>query len=204
MSRSFFGRASRAAAPLGLLAALLTLLPAASGYAEESGAATTPGIWQQHKMSFQFMGFTSTYSCDGLADELRILLLAAGARKDVKSTPGVCARPFGQPDKFARADLLFYTLQPAGSKDHGTVPGIWRAVALSDHSPLELRSGDCELVDQFRTEVLKSFTTRSLVNNVTCIPYQESGSRIDLRFEVFTAAPPAKPGAPATPAPPAP
>ncbi|HLW23763.1 MAG TPA: hypothetical protein VKT22_05300 [Steroidobacteraceae bacterium] len=199
MSRSSFGR--RAAAPLGLLAALLTLLPVASGSAEQSGAATAPGIWQQHKMSFQFIGFTSTYSCDGLADKLRILLLAAGARKDVKSTPGVCARGFGEPDKFARADLLFYTLQPAAPTDSGSVPGIWRPVALSDRSPLELRSGDCELVDQFRAEVLKNFTTRSLVNNTSCIPHQESGSRIDVRFEVFTVAQPAKPGRPAPPAP---
>ena len=40
------------------------------------------------------------------------------------------------------------------------------------------------------------FTTRNVVSNTTCIPYQESGSNIDLRFETFTA-PPAKkqPGA---------
>ena len=59
------------------------------------------------------MGFTTTYSCDGLADKLRMLLLAAGARADVKSQPGACAAPFGRPDKFARADLTFSTLAPA-------------------------------------------------------------------------------------------
>jgi hypothetical protein len=36
---------------------------------------------------------------------------------------------------------------------------------------------------------LPMFTTRNAVNNTTCIPFQESGSNIDLRFESFTAAP---------------
>src|ERR1700691_615662 len=63
----------------------------------------TAGTWQKHQYSFAFMGFTTTYSCDGLADKLRRLLLAAGARKDVKSRPGACASGFGRPDKFARA-----------------------------------------------------------------------------------------------------
>ena len=74
--------------------------------------AHVAGAWQEHKYSFQYMGFTSTYSCDGLADKLKVLLLAAGARADVKSQPGACASGYGRPDKFARADLTFYTLQP--------------------------------------------------------------------------------------------
>ena len=30
------------------------------------------------------MGFTSTYSCDGLASKLKLLLIASGARPDAK------------------------------------------------------------------------------------------------------------------------
>jgi hypothetical protein len=41
------------------------------------------------------MGFTSTYSCDGLADKIKVLLIAAGARRDSKSRPGACASGFG-------------------------------------------------------------------------------------------------------------
>src|ERR1035441_3625661 len=42
--------------------------------------------WQKHQYSFQYMGFTSTYSCDGLADKLKVLLLAAagGAGRDAQ------------------------------------------------------------------------------------------------------------------------
>src|ERR1700693_1451960 len=81
----------------------------------DDAPARQPGVWQKHEYSFVFMGFTSTYSCDGLADKIKVLLIAAGARNDAKSWPGACAQGFGRPDKFARADLTFYTLAPSGS-----------------------------------------------------------------------------------------
>jgi len=153
-----------------------------------------PGVWQKHQYSFAYMGFTSTYSCDGLADKLKLLLLAAGARRDVKSQAGACASGFGRPDKFARADLTFYTLAPgsdgAAAAGDKPVDGTWRAVSFADRSPRDLHTGDCELVEQFRNSVLPMFTTRNIDNHTTCVPHQESGSNISLRFEAF-AAPPA-------------
>jgi len=183
---------------LGAAALAAAVALARPALAQAPAAAPAPGVWQPHKMSFQFLGFTSTYSCDGLADKLRLLLLAAGARPDVKSEPGACANGFGTPDKFARADLNFSTLSPAsgGTAAAQSVPGIWKAVSIAQHSPQQLGLGDCELVEQFRTQVLKYFTTRALENHTSCIPHQESGSIIDLRFEAFTAAPRAH-GAPA-------
>jgi hypothetical protein len=180
---------------LGLAGAMLLSTAALAADAPASPAAQ--GSWQTHKYSFQFLGFTSTYSCDGLADRLKELLLAAGARADAKSQPGACAAPFGRPDKFARADLTFSTLVPLdGAAAMGSKPvkGTWRPVIFGAHSPRELQIGDCELVEQFRQQVLPMFTTRNVVSNTTCIPNQESGSVIDLKFDSFTA--PAAAGAP--------
>ena len=61
--------------------------------------------------------------------------------------------------------------------------------------PRELARGDCELVEQFKSNVLPMFTTRNLENRTTCIPHQDSGSNIDLKFETFGV--PAKPKRPA-------
>jgi hypothetical protein len=171
-----------------------TLLASSLALADDPApaAAPTAGSWQTHKYSFQFMGFTSTYSCDGLADKLKKLLIAAGARSDVKSQPGACASGFGRPDRFARADLTFYTLAPADANAATAgkaVSGVWRSVALGAGSPRELGLGDCELVEQFRSQVLPMFTTRDVVNNTTCIPHQESGSTISLTFDSFAALP---------------
>ena len=173
------------------LAAILaaTLFLSTASRADDSAPSGGPGTWQNHKYTFQFMGFTTTYSCDGLADKLRIVLLAAGARADVKSVPGACASGFGRPDKFARADLTFYTLTPADSGTAAGVPGVWRAVTFAARQPRELAIGDCELMEQFRQQVLPMFTARNVASNTTCIPHQQSGSNIDLKFESFTAVP---------------
>jgi hypothetical protein len=154
-----------------------------------------PGMWQKHEYSFTFMGFTSTYSCDGLADKLRVLLIASGARPDAKARAGACASGFGRPDKFARADLTFYTLAPwltAAAAGSPPINGVWQPVSLADRSPRELGRGDCELVDQFRTAVLPMFTTQNIDNRTTCVPHQLSGTVINLRFQSFTA-PPSRP-----------
>jgi hypothetical protein len=188
-------RALRSVRATGIVCALALAggwLASPPARADDAASTTRPGTWQSHKYSFQFMGFTSTYSCDGLADKLKMLLLAAGARADAKSQPGACASGFGRPDKFARADLTFAVLAPLqgnGPSAPKPVNGAWRTVALSAYSPQELRLGDCELVEQFRSQVLPMFTTRNVVSNTTCIPHQESGSVIDLKFEVFAQAP---------------
>jgi hypothetical protein len=177
-----------------------TLLLSNAAFADQA-SAPEPGVWQKHQYSFAFMGFTSTYSCDGLADKLKLLLIAAGARHDVKSSPGACASGFGRPDKFARADLTFFTLAPGatgaapGATDTAAgkpVDGIWRPVAFADRSPRELGTGDCELVEQFRNNVLPMFTTRNVDNHTTCVPHQNSGSIINLKFDSFAAPPRAR------------
>jgi hypothetical protein len=191
--RMSFDLSFRFGAGRGSLAVLLAgaLLLSAASRADDDASVAGLGTWQSHKYSFQFLGFTSTYSCDGLADKLRIILLAAGARSDVKSQPGACASGFGRPDRFARADLTFYTLAPTDPSPaaSGAVKGVWRPIAFSARRPRELGTGDCELIEQFRQQVLPMFTARNIVNNTACIPHQESGSNIDLRFESFTAVP---------------
>jgi len=167
---------------------------AAFAQAAPSAPATQPGIWKKQKYTFQFMGFTTTYSCDGLAYKLKVLLIAAGARADAKAQSGSCGRGYGSPDKFASAYLTFYTLSPASdpSAEGQPVNGVWRSVALASRSPRELALGDCELVDQFRALVLPMFTTRNIESQTTCVPHQFSGSVINLKFDVLAAVPVAK------------
>jgi hypothetical protein len=159
--------------------------------AEPPATDSGQGVWQKHDYSFQFLGFTTTYSCDGLASKLKLLLVAAGARTDAKSISGGCSRGYGVPDKFARATLTFHTLAPVANGENSSPPinGVWRSVAIADRSPREVRLGDCELVEQFREKVLPMFTTRNVDNRMTCVPNQLSGSVINLKFEVFAGLP---------------
>jgi hypothetical protein len=176
-------------------AALLTSSIALAADGADSAAAEQPGSWQPHSFDFHYMGFTSTYSCDGLADKLQLLLRVVGASPDTKVIP-LCARSTGRPDKLAEASLRFSTLQLADANAPGASAGVWRHVELTPRHPFNLQTGDCELVEQFRDTLLPMFVTRNLDNQVTCVPHQESGSNFRLSFDVFAPAPPAK-GAPA-------
>jgi hypothetical protein len=163
-----------------------------SAFADDAAASPGPGVWQKHIYTLQFMGFTTTYSCDGLADKVKVLLIAAGARPDSKSQPGVCSKGWGRPDKFAQANLTFYTLEPAGadsSAGGAPVNGSWRPVIFAVRSPREVGTGDCELIEQFRSLVLPMFATRNVDDHTTCVPHQDSGSVINLKFESFAALP---------------
>lgn len=174
-----------------VIVGLLSSSLASSILADTASPAPEPGVWVKHQYSFVFMGFTSTYSCDGLASKLKLLLIASGARSDAKAQAGACPS-FGRPDKFARADLTFFTLappDPSKPADGPVVNGVWRPVALAARKPRDLMTGDCELVEQFKSNVLPMFTTRNVEGQTSCIPHQLSGSQIDLRFDTFGVAP---------------
>jgi hypothetical protein len=166
------------------LGGLLVSAAAPADVTAVAGAAQ-PGNWLQHKYTFNFFGFTTTYSCEGLEDKLRVLLKMSGAGPDVRDVhvDAPCDRGFGVPDKLAFAYLTFSTLQPAA--DSNAAPGEWRHVALEPKHPYQFDYGDCELIEQFRDKVLPMFATRNLNNNITCIPHQDSGSNYHLSFDVF-------------------
>jgi hypothetical protein len=192
-------RRQRWSIPLVLVcaASMASSIALAAG-AADGAVAAQPGSWQPHSYDFHFMGFTSTYSCDGLADKLHLLLRVVGARPDATVIP-LCARGIGMPDKLAQASVKFSTLQLADASAAGaaaspskSAPGVWRHVELTPRHPFELQAGDCELVEQFRDTLLPMFVTRNVDNQVTCVPHQESGSNFSLSFDVFAPPPPAK------------
>jgi hypothetical protein len=213
-NRAFEGQSMNTLGKLVVGGALLLwgVFPWSVAFADDSSIAPAPepGIWQKHEYTFRFLGFTTAYSCDGLADQLKVLLIAAGARADSKSQSGVCASGYGRPDPLPQANLTFYTLVPARaakSADGPQVAGTWRPVSIAYRMPRQLALGDCELVEQFRTLVLPMFTVRNIDDHTSCVPHQESGSVISLKFETFAGLP-AKPanapkshdsGAPANP-----
>lgn len=90
--------------------------PAAPGPVGSPVAASeTPalGQWHEHQLSFTYSGFTTKYSCDGLADKVRLLLRSLGARPGFKVATYGCAALYGGPTEFPRVKLQFATLQPA-------------------------------------------------------------------------------------------
>jgi len=184
--------AQRSVQSISMLLSAALLAGAAAAQTPDAGAiAAQPGSWQTHQQNFWYMGFTSTYSCDGLTDQLRVLFKQLGARDDIKIVP-LCTRELGRPDKMAQAGLTFSSLQPAAAAAAASapaadqsVPGTWRHVEWAPHKPYQLGGGDCELIEQVRDKILPLFSTRNLVNKVSCVPHQDSGNQYFLSFDVF-------------------
>lgn len=118
---------------LSLLLLFATLATGATAAAASgpAPAAATPvaeakvesGRWRQHDVSFTYSGFTSKYSCDGLAERVKWLLRELGARKDFQVSTYSCADPHGGPTEFPRVRLRFATLEPgAGTPESAAAP----------------------------------------------------------------------------------
>src|ERR1700753_50585 len=85
--------------------------PGISSSLAADSAAAPPAHWVERKLDYTFMGFTSKYSCDGLEDNVRDVLLALGARKSqLKIQPHGCTRLDG-PEEFPGVLAHFWVLQ---------------------------------------------------------------------------------------------
>jgi hypothetical protein len=177
-------------AVLSIMACLMGSAALAAS-ADATSGDDSAGSWQPHEYQFHYMGFTSTYSCDGLADKLTLLLHLAGAGPDSKAIP-LCARGFGVPDRLAEARVKFSTFKSSdagAAAAAGAVAGAWRHVEFSPRHPFDLQTGDCELIEQFHQHLLPLFDTRNVQSQIACVPHQESGSHYSLSFDVFVPAP---------------
>jgi hypothetical protein len=169
---------------LACLAAAPAPAIADDGLPDEEAAA-----WTLHEVDFQYMGFTTRYTCGGLKSKVKLLLKHMGVRNDVKILERGCEYGYQKVADFPRLKISFWapTIPKAGDRDPGDpVLGVWKPVVIKRDSPKGLEMGDCELVEIFRDRIVPKFVTRNEQGGVNCIPHQLVGNRIDLRFDVLT------------------
>jgi len=173
------------------VAALLMSLPAWGDTETQAPPSTPsePAVWAPKELRFVYMGFTAHYSCDGLRDKMRKLLLRLGARNDVQVQSTGCPTPYGTPDPFPAVYIKMHVLQPAAaqpaSQDGTAVPAYWKSVLLSGKKDAVKAAGDCELIQQVKENVLPLFTTRAVEFRANCVPHDLSVGNIYLRAEVL-------------------
>ena len=147
-------------------------------------------VWTQKEFQFVYQGFTTKYSCDGLRDKMRTVVLELGARKsDLKVYERGCSGRSGVPDPFPGVTVKMSVLVPADAAvapgAEPTVPSQWKAVMLKlDNSSLS-EAGECELVEQVKQKVLPFFSTRNVDLKNNCVPHQLSPGGTLLSAEVL-------------------
>jgi hypothetical protein len=167
----------------GLLLKCVALVGAAVAVSVPALAAEPPpiggpvhAVWTPKNYTFTFHGFTAHYSCDGLRDKMRTILLRLGARSDLS----VVARGCGGREPvtaFPGVDIKMNVLAPVGGTtalEPGTQPleAQWQEVSLTyGKDPLDV-AGDCELIEQVKQYILPLFVTRDVAYKSFCVPNQ--------------------------------
>src|ERR1700687_3092690 len=103
MAAQTFGAAPQAAAPTAV-----TGIPVAA-------------VWREQHLDFFYMGRTSRYSCDGLRDKVRAMLLDLGARRDLKIAAIGCADD-DRPPMHAMPPSLDITFSAPALPDNAAKP----------------------------------------------------------------------------------
>jgi len=173
-------------AGIAVVVGLVGILAGNAAAAEEPTAA----VWTPRQFTFTYMGFTTKYSCDGLADKVKSMLLQLGARKeDLHVTQTGCAGQMGRPVPFPGVNVRMSVLTPA---PEGPVQAQWKPVELkTDRDPVNA-SGECELLEQLKLRVLPLFSAKGTQLNATCVPHQLSAGGASLQAQVLTAPAPPK------------
>jgi len=145
--------------------------------ADELAGSPVPAVWKEQRLDFSYMGRTARYSCEGLRDKMRSLLLDLGARRDLKVSLLGCSSPV-LPDAAAK---------PLRPGDLSAVQARYESFTLTSDAFRNYGVGDCELVEEFARQILPKFATKDVKQDITCVPYQASGSRFFVRGEILRA-----------------
>jgi hypothetical protein len=145
----------------------------AAAPADTPPADVVASAWQHHKVRFNYMGFTSLYTCDGLEDHVRQILLHIGARKDANVRAIGCPGPNNAPSRTAWVDADFYTLAPAAdASGSDAVQARWTRLEVTPMRPNFMGEGDCELIEQMKDLITQNFSLRNIEYRTDCFPHQ--------------------------------
>jgi hypothetical protein len=154
-----------------------------------------PAVWKEQHLTFSYVGRTSRYTCEGLRDKVRAMLLDLGARRDLRITALGCedtpAR--GRPGSLGPTlNIVFSTpalpqpkLKSLHPGDLGEVDARFESFTITSDAFRNMGVADCELVEEFAHQILPKLVTRDLKQDITCVPFQQSGGRFLVRGEIL-------------------
>ncbi len=162
---------------MAILGVLWCGSPAKCAAAESAAPAPAgnivSGTWQHRKVTFNYFGFTSSYTCDGLADHVRQILVHIGARRDAKVYADGCPGSYDKPSHSAWVDADFYALVPAADADASdTVKARWAPLELKPRRPDFMGEGDCELIRGLKDLITQNFSLRAIDYRTDCYPHE--------------------------------
>ena len=138
---------------LGLAAASAAILAVTTAKGVET---PQPAVWSPHALIVDLRNLPKPYSCDDLWYKFKDVLLAIGARPDLKILPYRCSGRVGSLAYSPKVQLEFSTPRQLSAKDArwANIRAVTKSITLEPGAPSHLDSGDCALLSQIKSTLL--------------------------------------------------
>ena len=170
-----------------VLAQLMCLVAAAVPAATpvQSGGKPVAAVWRERHIDFVYFGRTTLYSCDGLRDKVRAMLLDLGARRDLKIDTIRCETEDRLSIAFFAPALPDSSVKPLRAGDLTATVARFVAFTITSDAFRNMGLADCELVQEFTRQILPKLVTRDVRKDITCVASGETGRRFWVHGEIL-------------------
>jgi len=164
---------SSALLSLLLLACAVPAADAATGAAARetlTAAAAGPAEWRSFDLLVDLESLPRPYTCTELWYRLRDLLLAIGARPDLRIVPYHCGPTRAESSRSPSVELQFRLPRalPAADARYADVPVVRATVRLAPGTLRSFTEEDCELLRQLATLLLPALPVHPLGAGLSC------------------------------------
>lgn len=160
----------------------------------DAAVAGVPAVWKPQHLVFTYMGVTSRYTCDGLRDKVRAMLLDLGVRRDLKVFARGCETSGINLRHASPIPSLVIDFHTAAAPDPAAGPAPPSDLRVeARYEPFKITAdpfrnmgpAECELVEDFARQILPRFVTRGVTRNIACVPFQETGGNYWIKGEIL-------------------
>lgn len=188
-----------------------------AGAAADGASLPVDAVWKPQEFDFYYQSFTTFYSCSGLAEKVRRILLALGADDGtrvrvqgcdfgnsiarlpivrIKTSSPVEATPDALSELARTRPRRELAARVRNDREKGIevdkpFPAQWERVSLSRGS-LGIEPGDCELIEQISKRLLPRLAVRVVESKMRCMPNQQSFTQPQLEVEALMTVPTAE------------
>ena len=150
--------------------------------------ASEPAVWQHHKELINYYGVTETYTCTGIEDKVRQVLLYFGARKEGLKVNAMCSEQLAPMHQvFVRVE--FDSLTPVSGATSAAggdqVNAQWADLHVTPRDALFRDRGECELFEHLKDLLTKNFAVRDVQYRTTCTPHSTTLQDFNITGQVL-------------------
>jgi len=142
-----------------------------------------PASWVAHDLKIGLFNLPQRYSCDDLRYKFRDMLLALGARPNLKVLTARCELGSRSPE--VRLQFSMPELAERASKRGMVVDSAATIVRLEPGHPASLHATDCELMRQIKDRLLAPLSQRVMSFNLACSAPPSRGARFSLSIQTL-------------------